>query len=82
MENGTDPTPADVAALQRLLTEHRVRVLLYNEQATSPLTVRLRQVAAGAGVPVVAVTETEPAGTGFTSWQLGQVDALDRALSQ
>ena len=82
VENGTDPTPADVAALQRLLTEHRVRVLLYNEQATSPLTVRLRQVAAGAGVPVVAVTETEPAGTGFTSWQLGQVDALDRALSQ
>ncbi len=82
VENGTDPTPADVAALQRLLIEHRVRVLLYNEQATSPLTVRLRQVAAGAGVPVVAVTETEPAGTGFTSWQLGQVDALDRALSR
>jgi len=82
IENGTDPTPADVASLQRLLSERTVRVLLYNEQASSPLTVRLRHVAASAGVPVVAVTETEPAGTGFTSWQLGQVDALDRALSR
>lgn len=82
IENGTDPTPNDVAALQSLLSEHRVRVLLYNEQASSPLTVQLRQVAAGAGVPVVAVTETEPAGTSFTAWQLRQVDALDRALSR
>src|SRR5207302_11486601 len=43
VENGTDPSPADVAAMQRLLTRHEVKVLLYNEQATSPLTTRLQQ---------------------------------------
>ena len=80
IENGTEPSPADVKTMQQLLTEHRVRVLLYNEQATSALTVRLRETARSAGIPVVPVTETEPAGTTFVGWQLGQVRALTRAL--
>jgi zinc/manganese transport system substrate-binding protein len=80
IEDGTDPTPADVAAMQSLLTEHRIRVLLYNQQATSALTERLRQLAATSGVPIVAVTETEPQGSTFVGWQLGQVNALNRAL--
>ncbi len=81
VEDGTDPSPADVATMQRLLIGHQVRALLYNEQATSPLTDRLRQTAATVGVPVVPVTETEPAGSTFVSWQLGQVQALTRAVS-
>ena len=80
IEDGTDPTPGDVATMQQLLTGHRVRALLYNEQAASPLTVRLRQVAQVAGIPVVPVTETEPAGLGFVAWQLSQVHALATAL--
>jgi zinc/manganese transport system substrate-binding protein len=80
IENGTDPAPADVAAMQRLLTGHEVKVLLYNEQATSALTERLQATARAAGVPVVAVTETEPAGTTFVGWQLGQVRALVKEL--
>lgn len=80
VEDGTDPSPADVATMQRLLSTRQVRALLYNEQATSPLTDRLRQTAVAAGVPVVPVTETEPAGSTFVSWQLGQVDALGQAL--
>lgn len=80
IEDGTDPSPADVAAMQSLLTHHRVRALLYNQQASSPLTERLRQLAASSGVPVVPVTETEPTGSTFVGWQLGQVQALIRAL--
>lgn len=81
VEDGTDPSPADVAAMDRLLTGHQVRALLYNEQATSPLTDRLRQTATAAGIPVIPVTETEPTGSTFVSWQLGQVQALARAVS-
>jgi zinc/manganese transport system substrate-binding protein len=80
IEDGTDPSPTDVAAMQRLLTDHKVRVLLYNEQATSPLTVRLKQTAGTARVPVVAVTETIPTGQSFVAWQLAQVNALAAAL--
>jgi zinc/manganese transport system substrate-binding protein len=82
VEDGTDPTPADESAMTRLLSTRRVKVLLYNEQATSALTVRLRRVAQSAGVAVVPVTETEPAGQSFTAWQLSQVQALTRALAR
>jgi zinc/manganese transport system substrate-binding protein len=82
VEDGTDPSPGDVAAMQRLLTGHQVKVLLYNQQATSPVTTRLQQTARAAGVPVVPVTETEPAGTTFTDWQLGQLKALEQALGR
>jgi zinc/manganese transport system substrate-binding protein len=82
IENGSEPSPADVAQMEKLVTTHAIKVLLYNEQATSPLTVRLKQVAATAGVPVVAVTETIPGSQTFQSWQLAQVEALAAALSR
>jgi len=82
VEDGTDPTPADVTTMTRLLTEHQVKVLLYNEQATSPLTARLQQIANDAHVPVVPVTETVPAGQSFLGWQLRQVGALTAALDR
>lgn len=82
VEDGTDPVPADVAVMQRLLTARAVRVLLYNVQAATPVTARLRQVARAAGVPVVAVTEMPPTGSTFLSWQLAQVRALAAALQR
>jgi zinc/manganese transport system substrate-binding protein len=82
VEDGTDPTPADVATMTRLLSTRQVKVLLYNEQATSALTVRLREVAQSAGVPVIPVTETEPDGQSFAAWQLSQVHALTSALTR
>jgi len=80
VEDGTDPSPADVATMQRLLRDRETKVLLYNRQATSPLTQRLVRTAHEAGVPVVPVTETQPSGEGFVAWQLGQVRALGKAL--
>ena len=81
IENGTEPTAGAFAAMLRLLRERRVRVLLYNRQAVSPITARVRSAARAAGVPVVGVTETLPPGQTFQSWQLGQVRALAAALA-
>lgn len=81
VENGTDPSPADVARMQRLLERREVKALLYNRQATSSITARLQETARRAGVPVIAVTETEPAGATFVSWQLAQLQALASALA-
>jgi zinc/manganese transport system substrate-binding protein len=80
IENGSEPTPGAVAAMLELLRERRVRVLLYNRQAVSPITQRVRSAARAAGVPVVGVTETLPAGKTFQSWQLAQVRLLAAAL--
>ncbi len=81
IEDGTDPAPADVATMQDLLTGHKVKVLLYNSQATSPVTESIKTLAGASGVPVVGVSETIPqSGESFVDWQLAQLTAIEAAL--
>lgn len=80
IQDGTEPPPTAVSALTALVATHRVKLLLYNEQAVSPITARMRDAARRAGVPVVGVTETLPPHTTFQAWQLRQVQALRQAL--
>jgi zinc/manganese transport system substrate-binding protein len=82
MMNDTEPSARDVAAFERDLKDRRVKVLIYNRQVSEKLTERLRDIAARSKVPVVGVTETMPANTTFQDWLLGELDALDRALSE
>jgi zinc/manganese transport system substrate-binding protein len=81
IENGTEPSPAAVSAMTALVTQRRVRVLLYNNQAVSPITARIRSAARRAGIPVVGVSETLPPHLTFQAWQLGQARALAAALA-
>ncbi len=82
IENGTEPPPSAVAAMRTLITQHRIRVLLYNGQTVSPITARLREAAQSAGIPVVGVTETLPADESFQHWQLEQARTLATALAR
>lgn len=82
IENGTEPSPQDVSAMYDLVRHRRVRVLLYNAQAVSPITSSVRAAAEQAHVPVVGVTETLPAHMTFQQWQLAQARALERALAR
>jgi zinc/manganese transport system substrate-binding protein len=81
IEEGREPSPQDVSSMTRLLSQRHVRVLLYNAQAVSPITQRLREVAHAAGVPVVPVRETLPPRLSFQQWQLAQARALAAALA-
>ena len=82
IENGNEPSPADTQAMEQLITaQPRVRALLYNAQATSPVTQHVRDLAKSNGVPVIAVTETMPADQpSFQAWQLDQAKQLLAAL--
>jgi len=80
IEEGNEPSPQAVAAMEALFTGRQVRVLLYNRQATSPITDRMRSLATQHGIPVVPVTETLPPGMTFQEWQLEQIEVLARAL--
>jgi zinc/manganese transport system substrate-binding protein len=82
IEDGSDPSPEAVAEMIGLLTGHRLRVLLYNSQTTSPITARIEAAARSAGIPVIGVTETLPPGETFQHWQLRQALALARALDR
>ena len=82
IESGNSPTPQDYATMIRLVTERRVRVLLYNTQAVSPVTSSIRSAAQRAGIPVLGVTETLPPGSTFQAWLLAETRALHRALAR
>jgi len=80
IEDGSEPPASAVSAMTTLAATHRIKVLLYNNQAVSPITQRVRAAAKAAGVPVVGVAETIPAGLTFQSWQLKQANELLQAL--
>ena len=81
VEDGTDPTPQDTAEFDADLKEHKVKVLLFNAQVTDQQTSTIKRTATAAGVPIVGVTETIPAGAqDFQSWQISQARALLSAL--
>lgn len=77
---GIDPPAEALAAEDELIARHEVAVLIYNRQTVSEVTQRLQALARSSGVPVVGVTETEPAGTTYQTWMLSELDALGAAL--
>jgi zinc/manganese transport system substrate-binding protein len=79
--NDTEASASDIAAFERDLREKRVRVLIYNSQATEALTKRMLKLAQQSHVPTMSVTETEPAGKNYRVWMLSQLDALSAALA-
>ncbi|CAM3668823.1 metal ABC transporter solute-binding protein, Zn/Mn family [Tsukamurella ocularis] len=82
IESGTDPAPADIAAANALVSGKQVRAVVLNSQTESPVTAALAKTAETAGVPVVKVTESLPAGVDdYTAWQAGNVKALSDALA-
>lgn len=81
VEQGTDPSPASVAAVRDLLTNKQVRALVYNIQTEDKATKDLKTTAQAAGIPVVEVTETLPEGLDYIQWQTKNAQALAQALS-
>ena len=79
--NGTEPSATQIAAFQNDLRTRAVKVLFYNNQATEELTRRMRMIATQSGVPIVGVSETEPAGTMYQTWMVSQLKALGTALA-
>ncbi len=78
--NESEPSARDIAAFETDLKTRKVKVLLYNSQVSDKLAQRLVDIAKDAKIPVVGVTETQPADKSFVDWMLSQLDALDKAL--
>ena len=78
--NDTEPSASDVAAFEDDLKTRKVKLLVYNSQASNPVAARMEKLARASRVPVVGATETEPAGKNYQAWMLSELDAIDRAL--
>ncbi|SEE24845.1 zinc/manganese transport system substrate-binding protein [Rhizobiales bacterium GAS188] len=79
--NNTEPSASDVAAFESDLKNKRVKLFIYNSQATDTAAQRLLQIAKDNQIPVVGVTETQPQGKSFQEWILGELDAVQKALA-
>ena len=55
---------------ERDLKTHKVRVLLYNKQASDRLVQHLVEIARTSNIPVVGVTETCAPDTSYQDWML------------
>ncbi len=79
--NGVDPAPQDVTLEQSLLSGHRVRAFLYNQQVTDSLTSSFLGDAERYHVPVVGLYETMPTGFHYQSWMLAETQAIQKAVA-
>jgi zinc/manganese transport system substrate-binding protein len=79
--NDTEPSARDIAAFENDLKTQRVKALIFNKQAITNLTKRMLDTAERARIPVVGVTETEPAGVNYQDWMLMQLNELQNALA-
>jgi zinc/manganese transport system substrate-binding protein len=78
--NGTEPSARQIAGIEKDLRDHRVKLLIYNSQASDTTADRMRRIALASHVPLLAVTETEPAGQDYQQWMTGALAALAQAL--
>ena len=80
--NGVDPAPEDITVQDGLLTGHKVKVFLYNEQVSDSITQSFRSLALKNGIPIVGVYETMPTpGYDYQTWMLAEVGALEKAVA-
>jgi zinc/manganese transport system substrate-binding protein len=82
IEEDSDPSPADLAALLDLINTHQASALVYNTQTQTAVTKQLQDAAQKASVPIVDVTETLPSGTDYLTWQRQAVDQLSSQLDK
>jgi zinc/manganese transport system substrate-binding protein len=78
---GTEPPASTVVEFGRQLASRQAKVLVYNTQTSTAVTTNLKQQASSARIPIVGISESlQPSGASFQDWQVGQLDALTRAL--
>jgi len=80
MMNDVTPSPSDIQAFEDSLTQHKVRLLIYNKQVDSPMTKRMLSIAREKHIPVLGVTETLPLSLTYIQWMMQQLKELEYAL--
>jgi zinc/manganese transport system substrate-binding protein len=81
ISEGTEVTAQDIVTTERQLTEHRIKVWIYNSQNATPEIQHLNALARANHIPIATVTETlSPASDSFEQWQVAQLRGIALAL--
>ncbi|MFT3986567.1 metal ABC transporter solute-binding protein, Zn/Mn family [Aestuariivirga sp.] len=79
--NDTEPSASDTVAFENDLKTHKIKLLVYNSQATDPVADRMKALAGAAGIPIVGATETQPPGISYQDWMLAELADVSKAFS-
>jgi zinc/manganese transport system substrate-binding protein len=83
ISEGTEPTAADKATIDRQISSHEIQVYVYNNQNATPDIQRQIEEARAADIPITTITETlVPAEATFQEWQVHELQALEAALKR
>jgi zinc/manganese transport system substrate-binding protein len=83
ISEGTEPTAADKATIDRQISSHEIQVYVYNNQNATPDIQRQIEEARAANIPITTITETlVPAEATFQEWQVHELQALEAALKR
>jgi zinc/manganese transport system substrate-binding protein len=81
ISEGSDPSAQDKSTVDRQIAGAEIKVLVFNQQNSTPDVQNLVNEARAKKIPVVAITETpEPANASFQDWQSAQLQRLEEAL--
>jgi zinc/manganese transport system substrate-binding protein len=81
ISQGSEPSSADKATVDAQISDHQIKVYVFNKQNSTPDVAAQVKAARTHDIPVVAVTETlTPKNATFQDWQSGQLQALAAAL--
>jgi zinc/manganese transport system substrate-binding protein len=81
VEEGNDPSATDIATVQNDIKGKKIKFFVLNTQKDMPTIENMAKLAEDNGVPVVKVTETEPAGKQHLQWMNDQLDQVEKVFS-
>jgi zinc/manganese transport system substrate-binding protein len=76
------PSAKLIAALKDAIGQRKASILIYNRDATNPITNDLVEIANDSGIPVVGLGEKLPSGLHYQQWMLRQLNAIRGALNE
>lgn len=78
IEEGADPTPKVYHQLQKQIKKHQVAFFVENTQSTSNIVQQISSLAQKNKLPIVKVTETLPKNSDYVSWQLKNLQQIEK----
>jgi zinc/manganese transport system substrate-binding protein len=79
---GNDVPVQSVVQFETQLKSGNVSLLVYNKQTVSPITEKMKKLAAEQGIPIVGITETiQPPDISFQDWMNSELISIQNALN-
>lgn len=81
ISEGNDPPPQAIIQFENQITSHQIKLLAYNKQTVTPITIKMRELAIQNHIPVIGITELiEPSNQTFQNWMQVETNSVLNGL--